>query len=130
MSTLSANDRHGIAAIRSDLVSAILAGDSSAYAQCFTADGILMHPDTPLVRGREALKAYGAQVFAVVNVTKLVLTPITVRSTRDTAFEVGVQELAITPANDKFTSQRQYIHVYEKQPDGMWKIPAAMSGNQ
>lgn len=37
MSKLSADDRRGIDAIRSHLVSAIIAGDSSAYAQYLTA---------------------------------------------------------------------------------------------
>ena len=130
MSTLSSQDKRGIDAIRTALVSAILAGDADAYAQCFTSDGILMHPDTPLVRGAVALREYGAQVFAAVKVTKLLLSPIVVSGTGETAFEVGVQELAITPASDKFRSKRQHLHVYKKQADGSWRIAAAMSGNQ
>jgi ketosteroid isomerase-like protein len=64
------------------------------------------------------------------SVTRLVLTPLIVDGAHGVAFEVGVQDVAIEPANDKFKPARQHLHVYGKQADGTWKIAAAMSGNQ
>lgn len=130
MPPLAIADREKIDALRSALIEAIIAGDPASYSQCFTEDGIVMHPDTAFVRGTGALRDYARGVFAAVKVTRLVLTPVMLHGTDTLAFEVGTQELAITPASDKFRSNRQHLHVYEKQTDGSWKIAAAMSGNQ
>jgi uncharacterized protein (TIGR02246 family) len=115
--------------LRDRLVQAILAGDAASYADSYASDGIVMHPGT-LVRGSAALLEYAKQVFAAVKVTRLLLTTVTLDGEGDVAFEVGVQDCAIEPANELFKEKRQYLHAYKRQPDGTWKIAAAMSGNQ
>jgi len=130
MSSLSHDDAQAIDKLRRALVDAILTGDAEAYAACFTTDAILMHPDTPFVRGRDAIRDHGAKVFEVVKVAKLVLSPVKLAGAGALAFEVGVQEFASEPRDGRFKSNRQHFHVYERQPDGTWKIAVAMSGNQ
>ncbi len=126
---LTADDRKGINAARAAIVAAILAADPEAYALCYTNDGIGMHPDTPYIRGREALREYAATVFAVVKVTSLEITPVVMEGEGGMAHEVGRQLLDIEPADDRFKHERQYLHVYKKEADGVWRIAAAMSGN-
>lgn len=130
MSGLNENDKDAIRNLRDQLVRAILAGDAVAYADSYAPDGILMHPETPLVQGSEALLEYAKHVYAAVKVTRLVLTTLTLDGDGNVAFEVGVQDCAIEPANERFKEKRQYLHAYKRQPDGAWKIAAAMSGNQ
>ena len=130
MAGLDAGDVIAIRNVRDQLVRAILAGDAAAYAGSYSPDGIVMHPDTPLVQGSDDLYEYAKAVFAAVKVTKLVLTTLTLAGDGGVAFEVGVQDCAIQPANDHFKAKRQYLHAYQKQPGGAWKIAAAMSGNQ
>lgn len=127
---LDATDEVAITDLRDQLVQAILAGNAVAYADSYAPDGIVMHPETPLVRGSGALLEYAKAMFAAVTVTRLVLTTVTLDGAGDVAFEVGVQDCAIEPATEHFKEKRQYLHVYQRQVDGAWKIAAAMSGNQ
>ena len=126
---LTAEDRKGVDAAREALVSAIMANDPEAYALCYTSDGIVLHPDSPYVRGREVLREYAASIFAAVTVTKLQITPVVVEGRGGFAHEVGQQILEIEPSDDRFKHERQHVHVYEKEADGVWRIAAAMSGN-
>lgn len=130
MPGLGATDEVAIRNLRDRLVRAILAGDAASYADSYAPDGIVMHPETPLVRGSGALLGYAKEVFAAVKVTRLLLTTLTLDGDGDVAFEVGVQDCAIEPANEHFKQKRQYLHAYKRQPDGTWKIAAAMSENQ
>ena len=126
---LSPDDRKGIDRVRAALRQSILSGDSATYASCFTADAFVMHQDTPLVRGTEAIKEHTQQAFDVVRVTKLDLSPVLVDGADGVAYEVGVQEVAIDPPMDAFKSKRKHLHVYHRQSDGEWKIAAGMSSN-
>ena len=130
MAGLTQADEAAIVDLRDALVKAIVAGDAKAYAACYAPDGIVMHPDSPYVKGTGALLEYSKAVMDAVKVTRLILTPITLTGNGGVAFEVGVQELAIEPANEHFKEKRQYLHAYQRQEDGEWKIAAAMSGNQ
>lgn len=127
---LSQEDLQGIDAIREKLVRAILDGDVDAYVESFTDDGVLLHPDTPQIRGEVAIRAYATAVFSAVKITDLQLTPVLVDGGGGFAYEVGVQQVSVEPSDDKFKSERQHLHVYAKQNDGTWRIATGMSGNQ
>ena len=127
---LPRDDKGAIEALRESLVRAILDGDAQAYANSYAPDGIVMHPDALLVQGSSALLEYAKAMFAAVKVTMLVLKPIRVVGEGSVAYEVGVQEAAIEPPNEQFKNDRQYLHAYERQEDGTWKVASAMSGNQ
>ena len=126
---LSDDDQSGVEAARNAIINAILAGDPRAYALSFTEDGIVMHPDSPYVKGRPNLEEYSSRLFDAMKVTNLVMTPVTIEGDMGYAYEVGIQVLEVEPANEKFKAERQYIHAYKKGPDGIWRIAAAMSGN-
>ncbi len=126
---LSESDRQGIEHVRTALREAILGGDAEAYAACYTADGFGMHQDTPYVQGTAAIKQHTQEIFDVLRVTKLDLTPVVVDGAEGVAYEVGVQEVAIDPPMDAFKSKRKHLHVYRRQEDGSWRIAAAMSSN-
>ena len=130
MEGLSREDQDAIEALRDSLVRAILAGDAEAYANSYAPDGIVMHPEAPLVQGSSALLEYAKAMFAAVRVTRLVLQPIRLVGEGRVAYEVGVQEASIEPPNAQFKKDRQYLHAYERQVGGTWKVAAAMSGNQ
>ena len=130
MAGLAEADKAAIKELREALVRAIVAGDAAAYAACYAPDGVVMHPDSPFVRGTAALLEYTKAVFDAVKVTRLVLTPMSVTGEGGVAFETGVQDCGIEPPNEHFKEKRQYLHAYQRQEDGAWKIAAAMSGNQ
>jgi uncharacterized protein (TIGR02246 family) len=126
---LKDEDRSGVEQARGLIVSAILNQDPDAYAMSFTEDGIVIHSGSPLVRGRNAIRSHVAEVFRSARVTQLEISPLVVEGNEDTAYEVSTQFMKVEPASDKFKEERQHIHVYRKESDGVWRIAAAMSDN-
>jgi uncharacterized protein (TIGR02246 family) len=129
MAMLDSDDRRKIDEARSALVSAVLAGDAEAYARGYTTDGVVMHPDTPYLRGRGAVRQYATELFQALKVKRLDLSPLIVAGTGNLAYEVGTGQLEIESADERFKPNRQHVFVYEKQPDGSWKVAVGMSGN-
>jgi uncharacterized protein (TIGR02246 family) len=126
---LKDEDRSGVDQARERLISAILNQDPDAYAMSFTEDGIVIHPESPYVLGRKAIRAYIAEVFRNARVTRLEVSPLIVEGNEDTAYEVSTQLVKVEPTSDQFKEERQHTHVYRKESDGVWRIAAAMSGN-
>jgi uncharacterized protein (TIGR02246 family) len=119
-----------ITELRERLRASIVAGDSVSYVACFTEDAVLMHPDSPQIRGREGIDFYIRKIFEHVRVPMLELTPVTVVLSDDMAYEVGTQQCEMEPVQSGFNRDRQHLHVYRRGNDGGWRIAAAMSGNQ
>ena len=127
---LNSEDLEAITVLRERLRSSIVEGDAKTYNDCFAEDGVIMHPDSPPVRGRAAIADYVAGMFGMVNLPFLELDAISVVGEGDLAFEIGVQECEVEPALPGFKRERQHLHVYQRGDDGAWRIAAAMSGNQ
>lgn len=127
---LSAEDRDAIRDLRERLRASIVSGDTEAYAACFAEDAVLMHPDSPQVRGRATIAEYARAMFDAVSVPELDLTEVVLEGDADFAFEVGTQHCVVEPSMPGFKRERQHIHTYRKDSDGAWYIAAAMSGNQ
>ncbi len=129
MDGLTDADREQLDALREALREAILAGDSAKHAQLCTDDVLLMHPGTPIVSGREAVRQHEEEIFALVTVKKLEVVPVSTSGTGWLAYEVGTQELATEPALEGFAAKRKYAHVMRKQADGTWKFAVLMSND-
>lgn len=127
---LSDADRTAIDDLRERLRRSILEGDAEIYTSCFAEDGVIMHPDSPQVRGREAIASYAAGMFEVISVPVLELSPVVVDGGGDLAFEVATQVCELEPEMPGFKRDRQHLHVYARGSDGNWRVAAAMSGNQ
>jgi len=127
---LGDSDRRAIGDLRERLRRSILDGDAEGYLSCLTSNAVVLHPDSPQVRGKEALLAYLTGMFEAVRVSVLELDPVIVDGDDGWAYEVGVQECEIEPRLPGFGRARQHLHVYQKQDDGSWLMAAAMSGNQ
>ncbi len=127
---LSPEDRDAIRELRERLRVAIVSGDTAGYAECFAEDAVLMHPDSPQVRGRAAIAEYVAEMFSAVSVPELDLSEVVLDGGKNFAFEVGAQHCVVDPAMPGFKRDRQHLHAYCRGADGKWYIAAAMSGNQ
>ena len=119
-----------IRALRERLRVSIVSGDTAAYAACFAEDAVLMHPDSPQVRGRVAIAEHIAAMFDAVSVPELDLSEVVLDGGENFAFEVGAQHCVVDPAMPGFKQERQHLHAYSRAADGAWYIAAAMSGNQ
>jgi uncharacterized protein (TIGR02246 family) len=127
---LSPEDREAIRELRGRLRVSIVSGDAAAYAACFAEDAVLMHPDSPQVRGRTSIAEYVAAMFDAVSVPELDLSEVILDGDENFAFEVGSQHCVVDPVMPGFKRERQHLHAYCRAADGAWYIAAAMSGNQ
>jgi ketosteroid isomerase-like protein len=127
--SLSQEDMNAISELRNNVVSAIKAGDAKAYGRLCSDDVRLMHPNAPIVNGREALIKHNAAMFEAVKVNTLILTPVDIYGIGDLAYEVGTQSVQINPSMEGFKSSRKYLHVMRKSDDGMWLFVALMSSD-
>jgi FMN-dependent NADH-azoreductase len=125
----SDKDLIAIDSLRAALESVIEAGDAAAYADLCIDDVQLLHPDFPIVTGREELISHNAPFFESFNVKRLDLTPVEIYGTNDLAYEVGTQSLDIEPSVDGFSSSRKYLHVMRRGHDGQWRFVALMSSD-
>jgi uncharacterized protein (TIGR02246 family) len=128
-SELTAEDREAIDALRTALVQAILDGDAATYASLCTEDVQLLHPDGPIITGSAALEEHNAAIFELVDVIALTLNPMEVFGAGDFAYEVGTQEVAIEPSDERFRGKRKYVHVLRRQSDGAWRFKVLISNN-
>lgn len=126
---LSSSDLQAIGALRTALVEAIKAGDAARYASLCTEDVQLLHANAPLVTGKANLQAHNAEIFKLIRVLNLVLSPVDVYGMGDLAYEVGTQEVAIEPAILGFRSNRKYVHVLKRGSDGVWRFAVLMSND-
>ncbi len=126
---LSGADLDAIASLRQAVIDAIVAGDAAAYADLCTEDVRLLHANAPLITGRAELQAHNAAMFEAVTVTSLELSPVDVYGVGDLAYEVGTQELSISPDMPGFSSSRKYVHVLERDPDGRWRFAVLISND-
>lgn len=127
--SLSAADLDAIASLRQAVIEAIVAGDAAAYADLCTEDVRLLHANAPLITGREELRAHNAAMFEAVTVTSLKLTAVEVSGVGDLAYEVGTQELSISPEIPGFSSSRKYVHVLRRGAAGRWRFAALISND-
>ena len=73
---LTETDHQSISELRKALESAILNSNADAIAGLCTDDVKLLHPNTPLITGKEAIKEHEAKVLEIVKVVRLELTPV------------------------------------------------------
>lgn len=120
-------DAEAISALRLDLDAATNARDAERVVGLFTTDAVYLEPDAREVVGRSALtavlqKAYGQSTSAPEGRR----TAQEVKVAGEWAFEWGRLE-AVRPAlgpSDTLINGK-YLHVYQRQADGTWKIARA-----
>ena len=80
-------------------------------------------PGAPVARGRAAINKANADMFANATVTDFKLTTADVIVTGDYAIETGAYDMTVKPKAGKAEPDiGKYVTVWQKQPDGSWKI--------
>jgi ketosteroid isomerase-like protein len=90
--------------------------DAGKIAAFYTDDAVVMPPDMPMVKGREAIETYYRRGFAQSSGT-VRLAPFESEITGMTAFETGTSSMTI--GNQAETGK--YVIVY-RRVKGEWKI--------
>ena len=106
-----ADDRAAIEALTADYTAAVQAGDAAAISALHAADAILLPPNEPSLRGREAVDAYLAAFHAEPLDQTFTTEDVVVAESGDLAYEVGTWDGG------------KYLTVWRRTPDG-WRIAA------
>ena len=110
--------REGIDASNAALAAGLAAGDATAIAGLYTADGWLMAPNAPTAKGHEAI-ATAFQGFIDMGATVLQLTTDELHGSGSMAHEVGHYVLEM--ADGTHVDHGKYIVIWQRTDDG-WKL--------
>lgn len=110
--------REGIEATNRQLEAAIAEGSGEAAAACYTEDGQLLPPGSPVVTGHEAIAAFW-QAGVDSGIGGVTLTTLEVEGHRKTATEVGAFEIRDGEGNA--IGEGSFVVLWKKT-DGGWKL--------
>lgn len=117
---LTAEDRAVIAASSQDWVDTYNQNDWNALAALFAPDATMMPPNSPEVRGREAIAAWESEYETGF---RIALQIEEIEGRGDLAYIRG-RSCVFIPLGDEIygVDVGKYLEVREKQPDGAWLI--------
>jgi len=116
-------DRAAIADLREQEMAAFSSGDVSTLEKLYTSDVHVMPPDDKAVTGTQNLREWAENMFSMISVDgKYISSDLTLAG--DVAIDRLTMNLIITPADggEAIMESGKCVHVYERQPDGSWKI--------
>ena len=99
--------------------------DNEAWANGFTEDGLMMFQNTPVIRGRQAIRAWGEDTTETGSPVALSVSfsDIEIHGSGDWAW-VTTSATAIFEGVEGPVALKQLV-VLERQPDGTWLTAAA-----
>jgi uncharacterized protein (TIGR02246 family) len=118
------SDLAAIRQLRTAFVEYELRGDRRAQAELYAPDAVLLEPNAPLFRGRQAIRG-GLEEFDV-RLRAFTLQSLAVDGGGSLAYDRGVYALEyLDPAREAKASERgNYLMVLRRQEDGAWRIAA------
>jgi ketosteroid isomerase-like protein len=125
--TTSAGDTKAIEQALRDLddqwSTAAGAKDLEKTVSFYSADAIVMPPNTPAVTTKEAIRKVWQDLLAMPGLAiRWRATKVEVATSGDLACLSGTYELTVNdPSGKPINDQGKYVEVWEKQADGKWK---------
>jgi uncharacterized protein (TIGR02246 family) len=120
---LSASDSAGIAAADSAFQAAANSGDAAAVAAVYAVDASLLPPNSPVQRGRNAIRTFWAGFLDAYTV-KFELAQDMMEGRGDLAYSMGHFRLTAVPKAKSapgIADEGKFVEILKKQPDGTWK---------
>ncbi len=105
---------------------AMMTGNSDKVLAFFEDDGMEMAPNQPTVKGKEAIKAFQAQMMkSGVKMTAVEFAPVEIQAGGTIAYEIGTYDMTIAvPKMGDVKDKGKYIALWRQQADGSWKVRA------
>jgi uncharacterized protein (TIGR02246 family) len=99
---------------------AMLAGDWAGASQLYTADGMRMPPNVPLIESPDAIRA--AFEADAATYTAFTNTVTEIVGSGDVAYARGTYTLTFTVAGmaEQISDSGRYVAIFRKQADGSW----------
>jgi ketosteroid isomerase-like protein len=105
---------------RDAFVGALESGDAKAASASYTLDARLLAPSAELFRGRVAIERFWLAGLET-GISEVRLETLELVRRNGFAYEIGLYELGLRPANDVPVVDRgKYVRVHEQQADGSW----------
>ena len=116
-------DRAAITRTTAELLAAVNASDADRCSAIWAANGVLMPPHHPSVRGREAIVQYFRNLFSR-SKFRFTFTSSHIHLAGDTALERVTYTATIWSEGDAppIEDVGKGLHVYGRQPNGSWKL--------
>jgi ketosteroid isomerase-like protein len=121
--------RAAIDAANAKMVADYAAGDTTALAQAYTEDALMLPPDATRVVGHSAIEALWKS-WIDAGMKNLTLKSTDVDSSGDLAYEVGEFTLQVpfsgqnssTNGGEASTASGKYLVVWKRGADGIWRL--------
>ena len=111
----------GIASTNNQFLEALRRGDAAGCAAVYADDGIILPPNSPMLRGRAAIQEFWQGVINI-GVRDATLQTVELEDKGDTAVEMGAYTLDIQPqGGQSMKDTGKYLMVWKRQADGLWK---------
>ena len=112
--------------IDAQALAAAKAKNADGYLMSVADDALSQPPNTPMVTGKEAMRAFFSELFASPGFAlDWQITMLEISSAGDLAYGIGTYQLTLNDAEgNPFTERGKWIAVWKKQPDGNWRAVA------
>ena len=125
---LSEADRAGIQAADSAFMAATNAGDVDAVASVYAGNAMLLPPNSPPQRGRDAIRKFW-DGFLKAYTVKFEIGSDTIEGRGDLAYNVGHYRFTAVPmarSEPGMADEGKFVEILKRQPDGRWKYVVDM----
>jgi uncharacterized protein (TIGR02246 family) len=122
-------DIEAVRAVETAWVRDIATKDVEKFASYYADDATVLMPNTPLIAGKDKVKAALKPMLADPNFA-LTFQPTRIEPSRggDLVYAIGTYAMTVSDAIDKtpVTDKGKYVTIYRKQADGSWKAVVDM----
>jgi uncharacterized protein (TIGR02246 family) len=115
-----------IADIDTQYIEAFTSGDAAAISGLYVNDAMRMPPNMAMIRGKEAIEAYFAEMFGATAARALTLEPVEFGTSGDLAYVVGRYSytIEVEGAAELEHDEGKYLTLSTLTEDGTWKMVA------
>jgi uncharacterized protein (TIGR02246 family) len=121
--SLSHGDSVGIAVADSAFQAAANSGDAARVAAVYALDASLLPPNSPVQRGRNAIRGFWAGLLDAYTVT-FEIVPDVIEGRGDLAYNMGHYRLTALPKSKSqagIADEGKFVEILKKQSDGSWR---------
>jgi uncharacterized protein (TIGR02246 family) len=122
--------RDALEAARRTFIAAMKRGDFTALAALYAEDAIVVPQTSEIRRGSTAIRKFFRNWLSSTKVREFEVTTEDLRLDGNTAYTVGTYRMSCEDASgERISDEGKYLIVYERGPNGEWRIARDMSSS-
>ncbi|HEV8363805.1 MAG TPA: SgcJ/EcaC family oxidoreductase [Gemmatimonadaceae bacterium] len=116
--------RAAIDAANATATEALNKGDVETWLTLYKSDAVVLPPNQPAWRGTDGMRAGAQAMLKELTISGAAFSVEDIKTSGDFAVETGAYTMTMTPkkGGKAINDKGKYIVVWERQPDGSWKI--------